>query len=379
MSGNEPTKRPRSEDEEVDTSREQLAHDTPPSKKSRPTEASSSTPSASSSAPQPQATPTLLPPQQRQVSLPIPRKDLGFFGAEVLDDVVRTIGEFLFEHCHYENVEIEAKLGILTDLSTRSRIELPVRNEVVLTPQNRPAWYRFSSDMTLAQHAHFNRVLNERFKRLSVKEAKEHISYAHTKEVDQFYQGGPDGKVRVTRDQSTNKVIENGTVKKERIADLDVYSPRNPFDFRVSVNVEVPKPLPTGTVSHERHKDRVSYRHHNFKIDLTQVKTMNSAKSGPSQQQHNYSRMRPVGGDPSQELTHELEIEFVDAGALVHERKVRLSGGNSNGAPDRFMDVVGSFVNNIRGLLVRGQIPQQQFHGQGHHPAQHPPNPQMGQ
>ncbi|KAI1316039.1 mRNA-capping enzyme subunit beta [Mortierella claussenii] len=313
-----------------------------------------------------------LPQQQLQQQPQRPsRNDHAFFDTDVLDDVVRTIGEFLFEHCERANVEIEAKLGVLIDKNTGRRIELPVCNETVLKPQGRPTWYQFSSDMTLAQHAHFNKTLNWRLEQTRKTEPPERqIRYQHTREIDQFY-STPAGKTRVTRDQKTNEVIPNGIVKKDRIADLDVYSPRNAFDYRVSVNIEVPVPAPQGVSQFERHKDRISYRHNNFKIDLTQVKTAN-APSSSSNHGHNYSQMRPMNNsNNNQDMTHELEIEFVHPEVLARERQVRLNSGGRQA--DRFMDIVGHFVNNIRGLSARGSVQQQQQQPQQQQPAQQRP------
>ncbi|KAG0088851.1 mRNA-capping enzyme subunit beta [Podila epicladia] len=313
--------------------------------------------SSSQAAPQPQQPPRPQA-QAQQPPVPPPRRDHAFFGTDVMDDVVRAVGEFLFQHCHHPNVEIEAKLGILTDNNTGRRIELPVMSETVIMPQ-RPAWYRFVSDMTIDQHAHFNSLLNNRLGETRQKDFRGYqIQYKHTKEIDQFYTG-PQGKTRVTKDQSTNAVIPDGIVKKDRIADLDVFSPRSPFDFRVSVNVEVPVPAPTGNPQFERHKDRISYRHHNFKIDLTQVKTANSPTN--SNQRPNYSQMARPTQQP--DVTHELEIEFVHPEELVRERTIRLSG---QGRPDRFWEIVGYFINNVRGLATTKYIPhaQRQQHQQ---------------
>ncbi|KAG0302390.1 mRNA-capping enzyme subunit beta [Dissophora globulifera] len=302
-------------------------------------------------------------PQQQHQQRP-PKMDHAFFGTDVIDDVVRTIGEFLFEHCHHPNVEIEAKLGVLIDKKTGRRIDLPVRNEVVLAPQGRPTWYQFSSDMTVDQHAHFNKTLNWRLEQTRKTEPKERqIRYQHTYEIDQFFvgSGNSGGKVRVTRDQNTKEVIPNGIVKKERIADLDIFSPRNAFDFRVSVNIETPIPAPAqgSAPLFERQKNRVSYRHNNFKIDLTQVKQSNTPNAGGGR--NNFSQMNPAllnNNLSTLDLTHELEIEFVHPEELVRERDVRISGGGRQ--PDRFMDIVSQFVNNVRGMVVRGNIQQQQ-------------------
>ncbi|KAF9276504.1 mRNA-capping enzyme subunit beta [Mortierella alpina] len=310
------------------------------------------------------------PQQQQQLQRPPSRRDQAFFGTDVLDDVVRTIGDFLYEHCNNAHVEIEAKLGVLLDKGTGRRIQMPVMNEVVLSSQGRSSnWYRFSSDMTLEQHAHFNAILNNRLVQLQRIEPKErHERYEHTYEIDQFFSTAQ-GKTRVTKDQKTNQVIPNGIVKKDRIADIDVFSPRNPFDFRVSVNVEVPVPLPQGVPQFERRKDRVSYRHNNFKIDLTQVKTANAPNA--NQHAHNYSQMRPQANNSALDVTHELEVEFVDPGELVREREIRMSSGGKQA--DRFMEIVGHFINNVRGLMVRGNIQQHphQQQQQQHNPTQY--------
>lgn len=65
------------------------------------------------------------------------------------------------------------------------------------------------------------------------------IRYSHTREADFFHQGNVQtggGKVRVTRDQKTGNVLR--TVKKERIADMNIYSPKRKFDWRISVSTE---------------------------------------------------------------------------------------------------------------------------------------------
>ncbi|KAF8959556.1 mRNA-capping enzyme subunit beta, partial [Entomortierella lignicola] len=262
------------------------------------------------------------------------RLDHAFFGIEVMDDVVRTIGEFLYKYCDQPNVEIEAKVGVIIDTNTGRRLELPVENEVVLS-QGPYLRYRFSSDMTQGQHAHFNNILNIRHQ--ESQKLEHQIVYKHTYEVDQFF-SGPGGKVRVTRNQKTNEVVENGIVRKDRIANLDVYSPKNAFDFRVSVNVEIPVPAPTGTPQYQRNKDRVSYRHRNFKIDLTQVKSNNASNN--NNQAHNYSQMRQPNSGNQMDLTHELEVEFVHPEELITERNIRINGG---ARPDRFNEVVGRF------------------------------------
>jgi hypothetical protein len=118
------------------------------------------------------------------------------------------------------------------------------------------------------------------------------LSYAHKKERDTFYEVSPSDlppiirqnlnprhkpRVRVTVDQRTGEVLAK--IVKCRVADLDIHSPRTCVDWRVSVNLEMNydgdishlSPADTGRGASDRNKDRMSYRHLAYQIDLTQV------------------------------------------------------------------------------------------------------------
>lgn len=142
-----------------------------------------------------------------------------------------------------------------------------------------------------------NNFLNEQVKASMVSDSSRiPISYAHKKERDTFYEVSPQElppvirqnlnprhkpKVRVTTDVKTGEVIAK--IVKCRVADIDVYSPRTTVDWRVSVNLEMEY---DGDITHlpavdaskggrgERNKDRMSYRHLAYQIDLTQVATV---------------------------------------------------------------------------------------------------------
>jgi len=125
------------------------------------------------------------------------------------------------------------------------------------------------------------------------------MNYKHTRETDTFYDLSQAGqlslpssitsnfktrqanksKVRITHDQKTGQELAN--IVKARVADIDVYSPRTPFDWRVSVNVEmdfrgdlrdlVEPDRREGKNKADRNKDRMSYKHLAYQVDLTQV------------------------------------------------------------------------------------------------------------
>ncbi len=123
------------------------------------------------------------------------------------------------------------------------------------------------------------------------------MSYVHTYEKDSFFelsQSGtlslpasiraqlnprhPKARVRVTNEQRTGKEIAR--IIKARVSDLDVYSPCTVFDWRLSVNIEMNfegdlnKMAESPSIDGKRparNKDRLSYKHLAYQIDLTQV------------------------------------------------------------------------------------------------------------
>jgi hypothetical protein len=67
-------------------------------------------------------------------------------------------------------------------------------------------------------------------------------------------------------------VVPNGIIEKIRVADLNIHSPNQPLDYRISVNIEKPREKPNSAPVYERNKDRISYKHGGIAFDLTQVK-----------------------------------------------------------------------------------------------------------
>ena len=124
------------------------------------------------------------------------------------------------------------------------------------------------------------------------------MDYIHKRECDTFHELSQAGmlnlpssiraqmnprhdsaKVRITTDQKTGEI--KAKIVKVRVADIDIFSPLTAFDWRVSVNLEMNfegdmKDLvePTAAIEGkrpDRNKDRVSYKHLAYTIDLTQV------------------------------------------------------------------------------------------------------------
>jgi polynucleotide 5'-triphosphatase len=92
------------------------------------------------------------------------------------------------------------------------------------------------------QHKHFNTLLNSL---MSASTQPSHpsspLEYKHKYLVDSFYatdNSHDREKIRVTRDEKTGTVVE--CMRKVRLGDLNIYSPKRAADWRVSVNLEIP-------------------------------------------------------------------------------------------------------------------------------------------
>ncbi|KAI7851425.1 CYTH-like domain-containing protein, partial [Circinella umbellata] len=226
---------------------------------------------------------------------------------------------------------IEAKLGTFIDKDTGQRLNMGAVTETgIAVLVGFGGRLRFEANMPLKQHHHFNQMLNALVtKTRSPNYKRERIQYAHTKETDTFYPVGRRDKWRVTTDQKTGQIVPNGIIEKQRITNIDIHVPKQPLDYRISINVEIPRTKPNVYPSFVRHKDRISYKHAGIQFDLTQVK----------------------GGDRDEnDVRHELELEIMDP-LLFAKEKSKLERRESS----NYNELVESFVNNVR-MLCRNAL-----------------------
>ncbi|KAL8980633.1 MAG: hypothetical protein Q9205_004341 [Flavoplaca limonia] len=254
-------------------------------------------------------------------------------------------------------IEIEAKIGHIVDKDTDDRIRLPTRTEVMIDHTNPNTRTTFRSSMTESQHQQLNKFLNRCLAESQPpppgapsRESRVPLTYVHTRLKDSFYDLTQDAlnalpptmlgyfnlrkrpKVRITTDQKDGSQLAK--IIKVRIADREIYSPKTAFDWRVSVNLEMNyegdmRGLVETTEGKDRrkpdrNKDRVSYKHGPYQIDLTQVK--------PTEVTH------------QSEKEHELEVE-VSSAAIRQQIDLVL-----HNQPNRYEDLVQGFVDNVRTL-----------------------------
>ncbi|KIY45200.1 mRNA triphosphatase CET1 [Fistulina hepatica ATCC 64428] len=269
----------------------------------------------------------------------LPPLSLSILGVEPLDEFIREIADFIHhvimtrpDYGVTANVEVEAKVGILKDKQTNNRLMLPVLTETSCLACDIHCSDDLLTTDSQSQHKHYNTLLNRLLEESQRRSS--HLSYKHLRLIDSFYpsdQPGDREKIRVTRDEKTGSVIES--MRKVRLGDLNVYSPKRAADWRVSVNLEIPVSHPIGSSNFSRRKDRMRYSHEEFMIDLTQV-TMSTQAGAPP------------------ELLHELEIEIARSELLVSTAMRRGDPNAPEHERNAFDEIIRAFVNNAR-ILVR--------------------------
>lgn len=296
-------------------------------------------------------------------------------GVKPFEEISRRVADFLFVNIisipdmgeivsRNIQFEIEAKLGTLIDKDTNHRVDRALDSECVLQETQRVA---FRSSMTEAQHKYFNDFLNEIVKQTHPRAPnggnRVQVHYKHRREVDRFFELPPElqaripgcirsrlgsrmksVRARVTYDQKNREVLAK--IIKARVADLDIHFPQCPMDCRISINLEMNWDGPVEELEQlgnhpdrqpDRNKDRLSYTHGHYQVDLTQV---THAASGP-------------GGAQRMEKEHELEIELNPTVLVDQGRRA------SSGQPHRYQELVEGFVDNVRVLARKARDLQQ--------------------
>jgi len=245
-------------------------------------------------------------------------------------------------------IEIEAKIGTLSEEATGDRVRLPVSTIGLIHP-NANKHYRFESRMGEAEHQAMNQFLNSTTQE-SRQPGRIHMQYAHKHETDSFatlsaagYAALPEVartkprkhelRLRTTRDSRTGQVLAR--IVKIPLGNIHIYNPNELYDCRISMNLEVSLDRPdldfealVKAPSEEkellpsRKKDRLSYKHLCYSVDLTKVEV-----SGLAQPKY------------------ELELEM-DPGKLREQM-----GKQSQGQPNGVADVVSGFLDNACFLM----------------------------
>ncbi|WVR04285.1 hypothetical protein IAU60_001285 [Kwoniella sp. DSM 27419] len=243
------------------------------------------------------------------------------------------VGDFILANASgLDNVEIEIKLGTLMSADHGGpprRIRMPTQSETIM-PSDFPLG-PFHSTMHPYQYKVFNNLLNQAVQTSqSLPSSQGKVHFSRSKLNDSFYgSGGRGGKIRVSRDRETGQIIPGGVITKRRVADLNVYCPNMPFDWRISINVEQPCEMPGGGPTLTRDKDRACYTHQVCQVDLTHV--MSKPLDNPT--------AKPTS-------TFEIEIEIRDVPTLIAEGQA---------GSDRFDEILQNVLDTARMLIKNSE------------------------
>ena len=271
--------------------------------------------------------------------------------------------ESVFDHDRWGRAKFESSMNMVSPLLSHSPVPIQPTRPILTTSQ--------------AQHRQLNEYLNNLVRDSVSSPDREPIYFSHPREYDEFFTLTAAGqasipqqilnwlnprhkpRVRKTFDLTTNKLKMQ--IIKSRIADLEIFNPRSDFDYRISISIEAPwdgesshlEPAssdpPTAAPRHnnlnlkippqqgpggggggkDRNKDRMSYRHLAYQIDLTQVSY-------------------PL--DPNKAKEHELEVE-ISVDMLRRELECLRSGLES-----QYERMVRIFLENVRVLCRRGTV-----------------------
>ncbi|KAK4508623.1 hypothetical protein PRZ48_002362 [Zasmidium cellare] len=244
-------------------------------------------------------------------------------------------------------IEIEAKIGTLIDDNGR-RCELPVMNACVIHP-NAARRFRFESEMNEQEHKFMNMFLNDAIKE-SGAPGREKMVYEHLYEVDSFralskaglaalpeavHRRRPDRdlKLRTTNNQKTGEVKAR-IIKVKLGEDLHIFGAGDPYDIRISMNLEInmdrpdfdpglmtEEPSETKRAPPNRQKNRMSYKHLAYQVDLTRIDLEN--------------------------MPHKYELELEVNANVLRDQIARLEQRQ----PHAYTDVVDGFVSNMLMLM----------------------------
>ncbi|KAL0478415.1 mRNA-capping enzyme subunit beta [Acrasis kona] len=248
------------------------------------------------------------------------------FGFESADESLRVLTEVLYNKVTAENIEVEGKIGKFINLTTNNPFVVPsIRSESLMSEKNNGC--RFQSSLDQPTFEAVNGALNKRYGTLH--QLKEYLGpkiiYSKIKEIDRFYKSqNSNESTRVSIDPTTMQ--PKRAIIKNKLQHLDFLCPHNLWDFRITLSEEKEVPLPdldSMYPTHERHKDRLTYKFDIWQIDITVV-----------------NERRIVRGEYKEFFspTYEVEMECCSK-ALIHEAKLR-----SQRQPNRFSEFVRSLL-----------------------------------
>ncbi|GCF01115.1 mRNA-capping enzyme subunit beta [Zygosaccharomyces mellis] len=231
-------------------------------------------------------------------------------------------------------VEMELKYGVIIDAKSPDRISPPVSTQAIYTEDGRMTPNVDQAVFEeLKKYIHGISELNENSGKFSVIESQT---------TDSLYRVGVATQrprfLRMSTDLKTGRVAQ--FIEKRKISSLLIFSPKDSYDMKLSINLEIPVPeneppekYKDQTPMSARTKKRVSYIHNDSctRIDVTDVERL---QKGPK-------------GRDTNDNTFEVELE-INTAALLN------SFDNITTDSNLYASLIRTFLNN--GTLIRRKM-----------------------
>ena len=165
---------------------------------------------------------------------------LNMLGATILDENIRLLSDFLFQHAQMADVEIEGKLGLVFNKKKETRVYIDgVKSLVYVATDELDASFAAEIDANMFRHLNEDliqrRYLEDQAKARAAGVTRPHWRYTHLHTTDKFHTVGND-RVRVSYDQS-GAVVE--CIVKDKLQHMDFWNGKaKAIDFRISANRE---------------------------------------------------------------------------------------------------------------------------------------------
>ena len=251
-----------------------------------------------------------------------------------------------------QHIEIEVKLGTITEKNSLKRMRLPVATECVLDPGYKDPSIYFNASVNEVYYKQTVSFLDDLVKtKRSNGDGDKLEAYPTQYNLDLFYDSPWDSsKVRVSLNEN-NQLVES--VNKRTLANLEVYSPGDLVDFRISINLETPVPeqvlsqlqASQTAPKFQREKKRLTYMQSVLKIDLTSVDM-------PMQQKKKQQAVLGALNKKEDEATKEIEIELNPNVVLECFQLDQDNTTRDASEPGNMELLFGYLLNNTR-LIIR--------------------------
>lgn len=246
-------------------------------------------------------------------------KPFPMLGAPIMDDVKLRTCDFLQLHGNAPTIEIEARLGVHWCPVNKARFVPDGVDTLYGYDEEHTPGTKFVPGVTKSSFEHLRACL------MASAALHPRILVSTSVTTDTVYDDGT--RYSAPDNKNDGKAVPVW-MRKTRVASKEFSNPPSEYDFRLSASNEEPAiPRATKHITHERHKNRTSFRCQIWSIDLTVI---NHGES------------------------YEVEVEIWDRDTLFEQRE-RCRAGK----PNQMAWIADGTLNHIRTLayFADGKVP----------------------